>query len=50
MKIAYVRTGGGSRSMRTHCVQGGGGSKNGKFLRTYFMDGPLVILTPVIKS
>ena len=45
MKIAYVRTGGegggGSRPMRTHCVQGGrGGSKIGKFLRTYFMDGP----------
>ena len=29
--------------MRTHCVQGGG-SKIGKFLRTYFMDGPLALV------
>ena len=28
MKIAYVRTGGrGSRPMRKHCVQGGGGGQ-----------------------
>ena len=43
MKIAYVRTGGGggwSRLMRTHCIQGGGGSNIGKCLRTYFMDDP----------
>ena len=54
MKIAYVRTGGGgggSRPMRTHCVQGGGrgGSKIGKFLRTYFMDGPLLFLKKFAK-
>ena len=33
---AYVRTigGGGSEPMRAHCVQGGGGSNIGTFLRT----------------
>ena len=46
-QIAYVRTegeGGGSRPLRTHCVQGEGWSKNGKMLRKYFMDGPLFAL------
>ena len=41
MKIAYVRTvgeGGPDQCVRT--AYRGGGSKIGKFLRTYFMDGP----------
>ena len=50
MKIAYVRTGGGggggrgvqanAYALRTGGGGRGGGSKIGKFLRTYFMDGP----------
>ena len=44
MKIAYVRTGGEGggpdQCVRTAYRGGGGGSKIGKFLRTYFMDGP----------
>ena len=51
MKIAYVRTGGGGGGGPDQCVctayrggEGGrGGSKLGKFLCTYFMDGPLRI-------
>ena len=41
-QIAYVRTGG--RGGQGDCVRvaytGGGGSKTGKILRTYFMNGP----------
>ena len=51
MKIAYVRTGGGEggggapdQCVRTAYRGGEGGSKIGKFLRTYFMDGPKAVL------
>ena len=46
MKIAYVRTGGRGVQTNAYALRtGGGGSKIGKFLRTYFMDGPKVFNT-----
>ena len=44
MKIAYVRTGGGGVQTNAYALRtggGGGGSKIGNLLRSYFMDGPL---------
>ena len=46
MKIAHVRTGGRGVQTKAYALRTGGGggrgggSKIGKFLRTYFMDGP----------
>ena len=41
--LVRMRTGGGSEPKRTHCVQGESRrSKFAKFVRTYFMDGPLI--------